>query len=91
MSLVVAPDGASQLEICPLPTTAHAGISLSDTEASVASPFTSLTGHISCVPDLLREGRASLVSVFGIVRYMACYNITTFMAICILYYVRPYR
>lgn len=49
---------------------AHAGISLSDTEASVASAFTSLNGQISCVIDLLREGRASLVSVYGIVRYM---------------------
>lgn len=68
---------------------AHAGVSLSDTEASVASAFTSLTGEISCVVDLLREGRASLVSVFGIVRYMACYNITTFLAICILYWVSP--
>lgn len=68
-------------------STAHAGVSLSDTEASVASAFTSLTGEISCVVDLLREGRASLVSVFGIVRYMACYNITTFLAICILYWV----
>lgn len=76
-------DGAND---CGALKVAHAGVSLSDTEASVASAFTSLTGEISCVVDLLREGRASLVSVFGIVRYMACYNITTFLAICILYW-----
>lgn len=33
---------------------AHAGISLSELEASVASPFTSKTPNISCVPDLIR-------------------------------------
>lgn len=33
---------------------AHAGISLSETEASVASPFTSKTPNISCVPHLIR-------------------------------------
>lgn len=76
-------DGANDASALKI---AHCGISLADTEASVASAFTSLTGQISCVVDLLREGRASLVSVFGIVRYMACYNIVTFLAICILYY-----
>lgn len=33
---------------------AHSGISLSELEASVASPFTSSTSNISCVPNLIR-------------------------------------
>lgn len=33
---------------------AHAGISLSEQEASVASPFTSQTASIACVPELIR-------------------------------------
>ena len=33
---------------------AHAGISLSQTEASVASPFTSKISNISCVPTILK-------------------------------------
>ena len=33
---------------------AHAGISLSEQEASVASPFTSRTPSIACVPELIR-------------------------------------
>lgn len=33
---------------------AHAGISLSEQEASVASPFTSRTPSIECVPELIR-------------------------------------
>lgn len=33
---------------------AHGGISLSELEASVASPFTSRTPSIACVPKLIR-------------------------------------
>lgn len=33
---------------------AHAGISLSELEASVASPFTSKTPNIECVPKLIK-------------------------------------
>lgn len=33
---------------------AHAGISLSEQEASVASPFTSKTANIECVPHLIK-------------------------------------
>ena len=33
---------------------AHAGISLSETEASVASPFTSKVPNITCVPKVLK-------------------------------------
>ena len=41
---------------------AHVGISLSELEASVASPFTSQNPDISCVEKLIREGRCSLVT-----------------------------
>jgi P-type E1-E2 ATPase len=44
-------DGAND---CGALKAAHAGIALSDTEASVASPFTSKTPNIECVPKLLR-------------------------------------
>ena len=44
---------------------AHAGISLSLAEASVAAPFTSKNVHIGCVPYLIREGRATMVSSFA--------------------------
>ncbi|KAG8444442.1 hypothetical protein GDO86_009573 [Hymenochirus boettgeri] len=45
-------DGAND---CGALKIAHAGISLSELEASVASPFTSKTANISCVPQLLNE------------------------------------
>lgn len=64
---------------------AHTGISLSDTEASVAAPFTSSNADISCVPILIAEGRAALVTAFGILKYMALYSLTQFSAVMILY------
>ncbi len=44
-------DGAND---CGALKTAHAGISLSEAEASVASPFTSKIPNISCVPILIK-------------------------------------
>ena len=78
-------DGAND---CGALKAAHAGVSLSDTEASVASPFTSKVANISCIPVLIREGRASLVTAFGILKYMACYSICQFASVIILYTVR---
>ena len=44
-------DGAND---CGALKAAHSGISLSEAEASVASPFTSKTPDISCVPVLIK-------------------------------------
>jgi len=44
-------DGAND---CGALKTAHAGISLSEAEASVASPFTSKQANISCVLSVIR-------------------------------------
>ncbi|KAK4337200.1 hypothetical protein RND71_043299 [Anisodus tanguticus] len=78
-------DGAND---CGALKAAHAGVSLSETEASVASPFTSKKPNISCIPKLIQEGRASLVTAFGILKYMACYSLTQFLSVIILYTVR---
>ncbi|UYV64215.1 ATP13A3 [Cordylochernes scorpioides] len=75
-------DGAND---CGALKAAHAGISLSEAEASVASPFTSKSPNISCVPALIREGRAALVTSFGVLKYMACYSLTQFSSVIILY------
>ena len=77
-------DGAND---CGALKTAHAGVSLSEAEASVASPFTSTEANISCVPTVIREGRAALVTSFGIFKYMACYSLTQFFSVCLLYWV----
>ncbi|XP_074655919.1 polyamine-transporting ATPase 13A3-like [Tubulanus polymorphus] len=77
-------DGAND---CGALKTAHAGISLSEAEASVASPFTSTEANINCVPTVIKEGRASLVTSFGIFKYIACYSLTQFVTVLILYWI----
>jgi magnesium-transporting ATPase (P-type) len=64
---------------------AHAGISLSNSEASIASPFTSKNQNIECVPTLIREGRAALVTSSGIVKFICMYSLTQFVTVLILY------
>lgn len=66
---------------------AHVGISLSEAEASIASPFTSKRSNISCVPTLIREGRAALVTSFGVFKYMAAYSLNIFMTGCLLQWI----
>ncbi|XP_066997262.2 polyamine-transporting ATPase 13A3 [Anabrus simplex] len=77
-------DGAND---CGALKAAHAGISLSEAEASVASPFTSREANISCVPKVIREGRAALVTAFGIFKFMVAYSLTEFLSTAILYYI----
>lgn len=75
-------DGAND---CGALRAAHVGISLSKAEASVASPFTSRIPDISCVLKIIREGRAALVTSFGIFKFMIAYSLTEFLSVIILY------
>ncbi|XP_066477684.1 probable cation-transporting ATPase 13A5 [Tiliqua scincoides] len=76
-------DGAND---CGALKMAHAGISLSEQEASVASPFTSQIANIQCVPQLIREGRASLVSSFAVFKYLTMYGMIQFIGTALLYW-----
>ncbi|XP_077610491.1 putative cation-transporting ATPase 13A5 [Crocuta crocuta] len=76
-------DGAND---CGALKMAHAGISLSEEEASVASPFTSKIANIKCVPHLIKEGRAALVSSFGVFKYLTMYGIIQFIGTSLLYW-----
>uniref|UniRef100_A0AAY4A6W0 P-type ATPase A domain-containing protein n=1 Tax=Denticeps clupeoides TaxID=299321 RepID=A0AAY4A6W0_9TELE len=75
-------DGAND---CGALKRAHSGISLSELEASVASPFTSTTPNISCVPSLIREGRAALITSFCVFKFMALYSIIQYISVTLLY------
>ncbi|XP_015668636.1 probable cation-transporting ATPase 13A3 [Protobothrops mucrosquamatus] len=75
-------DGAND---CGALKRAQAGISLSELEASVASPFTSKTPSIACVPDLIREGRAALVTSFCVFKFMSLYSIIQYLSVLLLY------
>lgn len=75
-------DGAND---CGALKAAHTGVSLSEAESSVASPFTSKTPDITCVLNIIKEGRAALVTSFGIFKYMAAYSLCQFVSVMILY------
>ncbi|KIH88649.1 cation-transporting ATPase 13A3/4/5 [Sporothrix brasiliensis 5110] len=75
-------DGAND---CAALKAADVGISLSEAEASVAAPFTSQIFDIRCVPEVIREGRASLVTSFSCFKYMSLYSAIQFTSVSFLY------
>lgn len=75
-------DGAND---CGALRAAHVGVSLSEAESSVASPFTSHVANISCMPRIIREGRAALVTSFGIFKFMVLYSLLEFTSTFVLY------
>ena len=75
-------DGAND---CGALKAADVGVSLSEAEASVAAPFTSRVFDISCVPELIREGRTALVTSFCCFKYMSLYSAIQFTSTSFLY------
>ncbi|KAM9316539.1 putative cation-transporting ATPase 13A4 [Gastrophryne carolinensis] len=76
-------DGAND---CPALKMANAGIALSEEEASVAATFSSQITNISCVPELLKEGRAALVTSFCTFKFLALVGIIEYVNILLLYW-----
>ncbi|POS85184.1 hypothetical protein EPUL_002709, partial [Erysiphe pulchra] len=75
-------DGAND---CGALKAADVGISLSEAEASIAAPFTSRIFDITCVPEVIREGRAALVTSFSCFKYMSLYSAIQFTSVSFLY------
>ncbi len=63
------------------------GVSLAESEASIAAPFTYARPNISCIPMLLAEGRSSLMTSFQLFRYMAMYSMIQFTSVILCYFV----
>jgi cation-transporting ATPase 13A3/4/5 len=59
---------------CGALKSAHVGIALSSSEASVVAPFTSLEKSITSVVDVLREGRCALSSAFKVYSFYIIYG-----------------
>ncbi|XP_018422450.1 PREDICTED: probable cation-transporting ATPase 13A4 [Nanorana parkeri] len=76
-------DGAND---CGALKIAHAGISLSNLEASVASPFTSKIPNIECVPKLLKEGRNALVTSICLFKYLIMYTLIELICMMLLFW-----
>ncbi|KAF2750201.1 P-type ATPase-like protein [Sporormia fimetaria CBS 119925] len=75
-------DGAND---CGALKAADVGVSLSEAEASVAAPFTSRVFDITCVPQVIKEGRAALVTSFSCFKYMSLYSAIQFTSVSFLY------
>lgn len=75
-------DGAND---CGALKAADVGLSLSEAEASVAAPFTSRSTDIGCFLEVIREGRAALVTSFSCFKFMALYSLIQFTTVTLLY------
>lgn len=68
---LMAGDGGND---CGALKTAHVGVALSDAEASIVSPFTSLDKTITSVVEILKEGRCALASALASYKYVIMYG-----------------
>ncbi|CAK9299302.1 unnamed protein product [Gordionus sp. m RMFG-2023] len=66
---------------------AHAGISLSEAETSIAANFISNQPNIKAVKVILREGRAALSTSFGVFQYVAVYSCLQLVSTLVLSWV----
>jgi len=64
---------------------AHAGLALSDAEASVVAPFTSKKKSISDVIIMIKEGRCALQTSFVAFKYMIAYPVLQLLSAVRLY------
>lgn len=68
--------------------TAHVGVALSSSEASIVAPFTSLDKTVTSVSDILREGRCALASALAVYSYYIIYGQTeTYLQLVASYFV----
>ena len=74
-------DGAND---CGALKAADVGVSLSQEEASIAAPFTSTNPDISCIIDVLNQGKCALVTSVEIFKYMIAFSIFEFAAMTIM-------
>lgn len=76
-------DGAND---CKALKTADIGLSLSEAEASIAAPFTSLTPNIAPVITLLKEGKTSLWITFQLFKMIFLWSIIQSTGVFTMYY-----
>ena len=74
-------DGAND---CSALRTAHVSVSLSPEEASIAANFTSKEPDVSCIYELLREGKCCLTTSIQTFKYMMLYSIIQFICVTLM-------
>ena len=86
-TVLMCGDGAND---CGALKVADVGISLSTEEASIAAPFTSRTPDISCVIEVLKEGKCALVTSLQTFKYILLYSLIQFTSVTLLILVDSY-
>ena len=86
-TVLMCGDGAND---CGALKVADVGISLSTEEASIAAPFTSKTPDISCVIDVLKEGKSALVTCIQTFKYIILYSLIQFISCTVLMFYNSY-
>ena len=86
-TVLMCGDGAND---CSALKVADAGVSLSQEEASIAAPFTSRTPDISCIIELLKEGKCALVTSLEIFKYILLYSLIQFISVTLLILIGSY-
>ena len=86
-TVLMCGDGAND---CGALKVADVGISLSTEEASIAAPFTSRTPDISCVIEVLKEGKCALVTSFQTFKYILLYSLIQFISVTLLILIGSY-
>ena len=74
-------DGAND---CGALKAADVGISLSQEEASIAAPFTSTEFDISCIINVLNQGKCALVTSVEIFKYMIVFSLTEYFSMILM-------
>ena len=74
-------DGAND---CGALKAADVGISLSQEEASIAAPFTSTESNISCIINVLNQGKCALVTSIEIFKYMIVFSLTEYFSMILM-------
>ena len=74
-------DGAND---CAALRIATVGVSLSAEEASIAAGFTSQISDVSCIFEILREGKCSLTTSIQTFKYMMLYSMIQFICVTLM-------
>ena len=86
-TVLMCGDGAND---CSALKVADVGISLSTEEASIAAPFTSRTPDISCIIEVLKEGKCALVTSLQTFKYIILYSLIQFISVTLLIIIGSY-
>ena len=86
-TVLMCGDGAND---CGALKVADVGISLSTEEASIAAPFTSRRPDISCVVEVLKEGKCALVTSLQTFKYILLYSLIQFISVTLLILIDSY-